>query len=41
MHSFPCPQNGKAISKVLGALAPELETAVFDNVPDAPKDSEE
>jgi hypothetical protein len=34
-------QNGKAITKVLGAVAPELETAVFDNVPDAPKDSEE
>ena len=34
-------QNGKAISKVQGALAPELETAVFDNVPEAPKDSEE
>jgi hypothetical protein len=41
LHTPTSAQNGKAISKVQGALAPELETAVFDNVPEAPKDSEE
>ena len=34
-------QNKTPISKVLGAMAPELEMAIFDNVPEAPKDSED
>jgi hypothetical protein len=34
-------QNKAPVTKVLGALAPELETSIMDNVPDAPKDDAE
>ena len=33
-------QNKAPVTKVLGALAPELETSIMDNVPEAPKDEE-
>jgi hypothetical protein len=34
------PQNKAPVTKVLGALAPELETSIMDNVPEVPKEEE-